>query len=74
MLRLLEERGVPPKPSTATASEFARSVPEELGKDLVAQFTNSYHELRYGGHCEAASRMVELLDKLESRTSTAPEK
>jgi transglutaminase-like putative cysteine protease len=74
MLSLLEERGVPRKASTATAAEFARTVPEELGAELVAQFTLSYHELRYGGRREAALRMVELLDRLEAGTSIAQQR
>ncbi len=68
MLAILERRGVT-KPVWITPAEFARCVPEERGAELVSQFTNSYHELRYGGRREAAVRMVELLDKLESHSA-----
>ena len=66
MLAILEQRGVM-KPVWFTPAEFARCVPPEQGAELVGQFTSSYHELRYGGRREAAIRMVELLDKLESQ-------
>jgi transglutaminase-like putative cysteine protease len=68
MLAILEQRGVM-KPVWFTPAEFARSVPADRGAELVSQFTGSYHELRYGGRREAAVRMVELLDKLESQSA-----
>ena len=72
MLAILEQRGFP-KPVWFTPAEFARTVPTEQGAELVTRFTSSYHELRYGGRREAAIRMVELLDKLESQlTVNAP--
>ena len=67
MLAILEKRGVPQKPVWLTPSEFARTVPVEQGAELVGEFTNSYHELRYGGRPEAALRMVALLEKLEAQ-------
>ena len=65
MLAILERRGVP-KPIWFTPAEFARSVPAGKDADLVGQFTNSYHELRYGGRPEAAIQMVILLDRLQT--------
>ena len=68
MLAILERRGVP-QPIWFTPAEFARSVPAGEDADLVGQFTNSYHELRYGGRPEAAIQMVKLLDRLVNKSA-----
>jgi len=66
MLKLLKRRGYE-KPAWFTPYEFACSLPpSEMGL-LVAQFTVAYNALRFGAQADAAPRLSELLEELESR-------
>jgi hypothetical protein len=64
MLSLLERRGIQ-KPPWLTPSEFARVLPSTELTPLVEDLTSAYVEFRFGGKCEAAPRMVQLLDQME---------
>jgi hypothetical protein len=64
MLGLLERRGIQ-KPPWLTPSEFARVLPPTELSPLVEDLTSAYVEFRFGGRCDAAPRMVHLLDQLE---------
>jgi transglutaminase-like putative cysteine protease len=65
MLKVLKRRGVE-KPAWLTPSEFARVLQEPEIAVLVEELTSAYNELRFGGHAEAAGRMVVLLERLEA--------
>jgi hypothetical protein len=65
MLELLNRRGLE-KPAWLTPWEFARIVPDSATAALVEQITTAYHELRYGNNLRAASRMIQLLQELET--------
>ena len=65
MLELLHRRGYQ-KPGWFTPQEFAASLPPEL-RALVAQFTEAYNALRFGGDPLAAPRLTELLDRIEGK-------
>jgi len=65
MLQLLRKRGIE-KPAWVTPFEFARVLQEPSIAVLVVDLTAAYNELRFGGNREAASRMVTLLERLES--------
>jgi hypothetical protein len=64
MLDVLRRRGYE-KPAWLTPSEFIRILPPSQSRDVAAQMTESYHELRYGGDLIAGARMLELLKELE---------
>ena len=64
MLELLRRQGFQ-KPAWFTPQEFAASLPpSEMGM-LVAQFTDAYNALRFGGQVGAAPRLSMLLERLE---------
>jgi hypothetical protein len=65
MLQLLRKRGIE-KPAWVTPFEFARVLQEPSIAVLVVDLTAAYNELRFGGNREAASRIVTLLERLES--------
>ena len=65
MLRVLKRRGIE-KPAWLTPFEFARTLQEPKLSPLVADFTGAYNELRFGGNAEAAGRIMQLLERLES--------
>jgi hypothetical protein len=65
MLELLHRRGIE-KPAWLTPGEFARILPDTATAPLVEQITDAYHDLRYGRDLQAAPRMVQLLQQLES--------
>ena len=65
MLELLRRRGYQ-KPAWFTPGEFARTLPPSDLAALVEQFTEAYNALRFGGRVEAAPRLSELLERLES--------
>ncbi len=64
MLDILGRRGYR-KPAWFTPWEFVRCLPPSETAEAAAVLTAAYHDLRYGGRPEAASRMIELLDRLE---------
>ncbi|BDC50047.1 hypothetical protein F183_A23630 [Bryobacterales bacterium F-183] len=64
MLELLHKRGIE-KPVWLTPVEFARIIPEPGTAGLVADFTDAYLQLRYGGNREAVPRMFSLIARLE---------
>jgi hypothetical protein len=64
MLVVLQRRGFQ-KPAWVTPAEFARLLPVSETATLVARFTAAYNELRFGGDCGAAPRMMQLLQSLE---------
>jgi transglutaminase-like putative cysteine protease len=65
MLKVLKRRGIE-KPAWLTPCEFAQVVKEPEVALLVDDLTSAYNELRFGGHAEAAGRMVMLLERLEA--------
>ena len=65
MLKTLKRRGVE-KPAWLTPCEFVRVLREPELTPLVEDLTSAYNELRFGGHAEAAGRMVALLERLEA--------
>ena len=65
MLKVLKRRGIE-KPAWLTPCEFAQVVKEPEVALLVDDLTFAYNELRFGGHAEAAGRMVVLLERLEA--------
>jgi hypothetical protein len=68
MLKTLQRRGIE-KPAWLTPFEFARVVNEPGLAILVEDITSAYNELRFGGNAEAAVRMIQLLNRLESFSS-----
>jgi len=64
MLEILHARAIE-KPNWLTPAEFARMVPSGAVADAVADFTEAYLALRYGGKREAAPKLVDLIRKLE---------
>jgi len=66
MLEIVGKRGYH-KPPWFTPAEFAASLPRgDLGA-AVAEFTETYNALRFGGHTGAAPRLTVLLDQMEVR-------
>jgi protein-glutamine gamma-glutamyltransferase len=65
MLKVLKRRGIE-KPAWLTPCEFARVVAEPEVAALVDDLTSAYNQLRFGGHAEAAGRMMVLLERLEA--------
>jgi protein-glutamine gamma-glutamyltransferase len=65
-LSALRKRGFE-KPPWLTPAEFAAVLPASNESVLLDDLTSAYHELRYGGRREAASRMLNLLARLETR-------
>ena len=65
MLKVLKRRGIE-KPAWLTPCEFAQVVKEPEVALLVDDLTSAYNQLRFGGHAEAAGRMVVLLERLEA--------
>ena len=64
MLQIVKRHGYH-KPAWFTPAEFAASLHDSgLGRP-VANFTNAYNALRFGGHTEVAPRLSVLLDELE---------
>jgi hypothetical protein len=66
MLKVLRRRGIE-KPAWLTPLEFAHVLPEPELLLLVEDITSAYNEVRFGGRAEAASRMMQLLVRLESQ-------
>lgn len=68
MLFTLEKRGIQ-KPAWLTPMEFSRVIiPPKATPDiapLVADATDAYNELRFGGRADAAPRMVRVLEAME---------
>jgi hypothetical protein len=69
MLELLEKRGFQ-KPPWLTPSEFARVLPASETAVLVDDLTAAYNEFRFGGRRDAAPRMLRMLDRLASISSS----
>jgi len=70
LLELLHRRGVQ-KPAWMTPSEFVDALPPTVPRDLVAQATALYQQMRFGQHVEAGPRLAVLLDRLAA-TPEAP--
>lgn len=68
MLVVLARRGFQ-KPAWLTPSEFARVLPASDMAVLVDDLTSAYNELRFGGRCGAAPRMIRMLDRIENLDS-----
>ncbi len=64
MLYLLAKRGYQ-KPPWFTPAEFASSLPRTSLGEAVSEFTDTYNQLRFGGHATAAHKLSTLLDRLE---------
>ncbi|HLG95079.1 MAG TPA: transglutaminaseTgpA domain-containing protein [Bryobacteraceae bacterium] len=65
MLTVLIHRGIE-KPAWLTPCEFARVLQEPELARRVENLTEAYNQLRFGGRPEAAGRMVQLLQELET--------
>jgi hypothetical protein len=65
MLAALHKRGIE-KAAFQTAGEFAAGLRQSEAAPLVAEFTASYHALRYGQEPEQATRMAMLLRQIEA--------
>ena len=65
-LALLRKRGFE-KPPWLTPAEVAAVLPASNESVVLDDLTSAYHELRYGGRPEAASRMLDLIARLETR-------
>ena len=63
MLEILRGRGIE-KPAWLTPMEFAGMMPQGAIAPIVADFTNAYLALRFGGKREAVPRMFELIQRL----------
>jgi hypothetical protein len=57
------------KPPWLTPAEFAAVLPASNESVVLDDLTAAYNELRYGGRREAASRMLQLVARLEARRS-----
>ncbi len=66
MLRLMKRRGYQ-KPPWFTPREFAATLPDPRAAATVAEFTNAYNALRFGGDAQAAMRLGNLLEELAGR-------
>ena len=66
MLELMGRRGYH-KPAWFTASEFASSLPVSDLRSVVAEFTDAYEAVRFGGRAESAPRLSSLLEELEQQ-------
>ncbi len=64
MLRTMKRRGYQ-KPAWFTPKEFAATLPESELSYCVAEFTDRYQALRFGGDPGAARALGGLLDRLE---------
>jgi len=65
MLRALKRRGYS-KPPWVTPREFAAMLPPGELRRLVAEFTDTYNSLRFGGRSQAGPLMLGLLERLEN--------
>lgn len=63
MLEILRGRGIE-KPAWLTPTEFAGMMPQGAIAPIVADFTDAYLALRFGGKREAVPRMFELIQRL----------
>ena len=66
MLHILKRHGYH-KPAWFTPAEFAASVADSGFGPAVADFTNAYNALRFGGHTEVAPRLSTLLDRIDQK-------
>jgi hypothetical protein len=64
MLEILSRHGYQ-KPPWFTPGEFAQSIPEGALRVVVADFTQTYNEMRFGGRVEAAGLLPALLEQLD---------
>jgi hypothetical protein len=64
MLETMARRGFQ-KPAWFTPAEFARNLPDRE-RDTIDAFTSAYNRMRFGGDPGGASRMAEMLERLES--------
>jgi len=67
MTRLLARHGVERLPSQ-TAEEFCDSVRDTRLKGPLRRFTSTYESARFGNSSEAAKRLPELLEEVETAT------
>ncbi|MDQ6707070.1 MAG: DUF3488 and transglutaminase-like domain-containing protein [Acidobacteriota bacterium] len=68
MLQLMKRRGYQ-KPPWFTPREFAANLPDSRAAATVAEFTNAYNALRFGGDAQAAKRLGNLLEELAGAES-----
>ena len=71
LLELLLRRGVQ-KPVWMTPSEFVEALPQTVPRELVAQATMLYQQMRFGQHLEVGPRLAELLDRLAALPQESP--
>lgn len=64
-LALLRRRGIEKQP-WLTPLEFAREAPGDAVRRVLGELATAHNELRYGGRKHAATRMLILLEELES--------
>ncbi len=66
MLTLLHRRGVQ-KPTWMTPAEFVEALPGTIPRELVAEATSLYQQMRFGNHMSGATRLLAVLEQIESR-------
>jgi transglutaminase-like putative cysteine protease len=65
MLQLLARHGYQ-KPAWLTPSEFAHALPTPELSHLVGDLTAAYNQVRFGAQTDAAPRMAQLLQRIET--------
>jgi transglutaminase-like putative cysteine protease len=70
MLALLRQHRME-KPAWMTPNEFAATIGDSATAALVRQFTDAYHELRFGHRSAAGARLLTALEELERRLRSA---
>ena len=63
MLELLHRQGMQ-KPAWMTPGEFVEALPAPAPRQLVAEATALYQQMRFGQHLAVAPRLLEVLDRL----------
>ena len=64
-MEVLRRRGIE-KPPSLTPLEFAHVAPGDAVRRVLGELATAHNELRYGGRKHAATRMLILLEELES--------
>ncbi|MGC2271714.1 MAG: DUF3488 and transglutaminase-like domain-containing protein [Candidatus Sulfotelmatobacter sp.] len=67
MARCLARRGVR-KSTTQTAREFVQVIDDERLRTRVGRFTDAYESARFGNSADAAQRLPELFEEVQSKT------
>jgi hypothetical protein len=65
MLTLLHRQGIQ-KPTWMTPAEFVEALPGTAPRELIAEATSLYQQMRFGHQLTAAPRLLAVLDRLEA--------